>query len=166
MDDFIKALQSSQTLPDLPGNEPSIPDPFKSENLDALVKSVAAGTAGKIPGAAEFAFEYKCARLTIGKEMSGWADGQASFEDVDESTRLKEIMDMSLSGETVITKKTETFLKDGTVVIWVEWLEPKAPPPKKDRDFLTVSELHTPELDPEPSEEDREPYPGDEDDDD
>jgi hypothetical protein len=163
MDDFIKALQQSQTLPDLPSNEAAIPDPFKGSNVEALVKAVTAGTAGKIPGAAEYAFEYKCARLTIGKEMSGFIDGQATFDDIDESQRLKEIMDMSLSGETVITKKTETFLKDGTVVLWIEWLEPKAAPPKKDREYLTVSELLVPESKPADSEED-DKYPDTDDD--
>lgn len=164
MDDFIKALQNSQTLPELPGNEPAVPDPFKGINVETLVKSVASGAEGKIPGASEYAFEYRCARLSIGKEMTGFVDGQATFDEIDESDRLKEIMDKSLAGESVITKKTETFLKDGTIVVWLEWLEPKKPQPKKDRDYLTTSELHSPELEPEDSEDITDPYPDDEDD--
>lgn len=169
MNDFIKALQTAQTLPELPSNEPSIPDPFKGSDVEALVRAITPGTPGKVAGATEYAFEYKCARLTIGKEISGFVDGQASFDDVDESQRLKEIMDMSLSGETIISKKTETFLKDGTVVVWIEWLEPKTAVPKKDRQYLTASELLTPEVEPAErpdSESADEPYPDTTDEDD
>jgi hypothetical protein len=55
-------------------------------------------------------------------------------------------MDKSLSGKAVIHKKIETFLKDGSVVIWVEWMEvdPNKRKPKKDRSYLSSDELLTP----------------------
>ena len=144
MKDFMKALEEAQKLPDLTDNESPIPDLLRGADLDKAVRTVAPGTPGKVTGAAEFSFNYRCARLQIGKELSGFVDGQAQFDEIDESERLKEIMDMSLSGEAVISKKTETFLKDGTVVVWLEWLEPKAPVAKKDREFLTFPELVSP----------------------
>jgi hypothetical protein len=144
MKDFMKALEEAQKLPDLTDNESPIPDLLKGADFDKAVRTVAPGTPGKVTGAAEFSFTYKCARLQIGKELVGFVDGQAQFDDIDESERLKEIMDMSLSGEAIISKKTETFLKDGTVIIWLEWLEPKAPAAKKDREFLTIPELLSP----------------------
>ena len=167
MDDFIKALQHSQTLPDLAGNEPSIPDLFKGTDFENLARSVAPGTPGKIPNATEFAFEYQSARLTIGKEMTGMDNGMPLYDDVDESERLKEVMDRSLSGEVVIVKKTETFLKDGTVIIWLEWMQPKDTGAKKANPFLTTSELLTPSPDPDQksSEDQDEEYPDDTDDD-
>jgi hypothetical protein len=148
MDDFIKALQYAQTLPDIASNEKTVPDLLKGSEFESLVKSVAPGTAGKIANATEYSFEYQSARLTIGKEMTAMDHGTAIFEDIDESERLKDIMDRSLSGEVVVVKKTETFLKDGTVVIWLEWMQPKAGS-KKDHSFLTTSELLVPTPDPD-----------------
>lgn len=147
MDDFVKALQFSQQMPDLADNGQTVPDLLKGGQVDPLIRTVSPGTPGKVPNATEYAFEYKCARLTIGKEQTGFVDGQALYDDVDESSRLKEIMDMSLAGEVVISKKTETFLKDGTIVVWVEWLEPKTLAAKENRPYLTTDELLTPETD-------------------
>jgi len=148
MDDFIKALQYAQTLPDIASNEKAVPDLLRGSEFESLVKSVAPGTAGKVANATEYSFEYQSARLTIGKEMTAMDHGTAIFEDIDESDRLKDIMDRSLSGEVVVVKKTETFLKDGTVVIWLEWMQPKAGS-KKDHPFLTTNELLTPSPDPD-----------------
>ena len=148
MDDFIKALQFAQTLPDLTGSEKSMPDLLKGTEFETLAKTIAPGTAGKISNATEYSFEYQSARLTIGKEMTGMENGMPIFEEIDESPRLKDIMDRSLSGEVVIVKKTETFLKDGTVIIWLEWMQPKDGS-KKDHPFLTTNELLTPSPDPD-----------------
>lgn len=158
MQDFIKALQEAQQLPEAPDNQSPIPDLLKGTDFTQAVRTVTPGTPGKVDNATVYDFEYKCARLQIGKEISGFVDGQAEFNDIDESDRLKEIMDMSLSGEAVISKKTETFLKDGTVVIWIEWLEPKTTLPKENRGYLTTPELLAPELssDDEDSETDSE----------
>lgn len=144
MKDFMRALEEAQKLPDLSDNESPIPDLLKGADLDRAVRTVAPGTPGKVSGANEFNFEYRCARLQIGKELVGFENGQAQFSDIDESDRLKEIMDMSLAGEAIISKKTETFLKDGTVIIWLEWMEPKKAVAKKDREFLTTPELLSP----------------------
>jgi len=146
MHDFMKALQEAQTLPEAPDHNSPIPDLLKGDNFAQTVRTVMPGTPGKVPNATEYDFVYKCARLQIGKEITGFTDGQAEFCDVDDSDRLQEIMNMSLAGEAVISKKIETFLKDGTVVIFVEWMEPKLRPPKKDREYLTSSELIAPEL--------------------
>lgn len=146
MKDFMQALEQAQKLPDLSENESPIPDLLRGVDLEKAVRTIAPGTQGKVTGATEYSFEYRCARLQIGKELIGFENGQAQFSDIDESDRLKEIMDMSLSGEAVVTKKTETFLKDGTVIIWLEWLEPKTPVAKKDRGFMTTAELLAPEM--------------------
>lgn len=153
MDDFIKALQFAQTLPEVAGNEKAVPDLLRGPEFENLVKSVTPGTPGKVANATEYSFEYQSARLTIGKEMTGIENGMMVFEDVDESERLKDIMDRSLSGEVVIVKKTETFLKDGTVVIWLEWMQPK-PGSKKDQTFLTTHDLLSPSLDPDETDPD------------
>jgi hypothetical protein len=163
MQDFMKAVEAAQQLPEAPDSNSPIPDLLRGTNFEQTIRTIAPGTENKITGATEYNFNYQCARLQIGKELAGFVDGQAQFNDIDESNRLQEIMNKSLSGEAIISKKTETFLKDGTVVIWLEWLEPKEPPPKKDRGYLTTAELFAPEL---PSdEEDSETTPGDENDD-
>jgi hypothetical protein len=141
----MRALEEAQKLPEPADNESPIPDLLRGSEFEKTVRTVAPGTPGKITGNSEFNFEYRCARLQIGKELTGFEEGQAQFDAIDESERLKEIMDMSLSGEAIISKKTETFLKDGTVVIWLEWLEPKTPIPKEKREFLTTPELLSPD---------------------
>lgn len=154
MQDFQKALEESQKLPELSDNQSPIPDLLKGGDIESLIRAIAPGTEGKVPGAIEYSYTYKCARLQIGKVMSGFENGAPIFDDIDESERLKEIMDMSLAGEAVISKKTETFLKDGTVVIWIEWLEPKSPLPKKDRGYLTMDEILKPEHSADDDDED------------
>lgn len=145
MHDFLKAIENAQKLPDPADNSPRTPDFLGGINPEELVRQVSPDTPGKIPHSNEFAFEYRCARLRIGQEMTAMVNGNAEFEDIDESERLKEIIDMTLSGEAIVTKKLETFLKDGTIVIWLEWLEHKKLTSKKDRSYLTSNELLSPE---------------------
>lgn len=153
-EDFLSALHKAQELPDAPeAVAKQVPDLLAgSDGQQRLVRRIGADEEGKVAGGKEFSFEFQCARLTVGNVTSGFSNGQPVLDELDESDRLKEIMDKSLRGEAIINKKETTFLKDGTVVIWVEWMEPKTLPPKSERDYLTTAEL----LDPEPSKRKRE----------
>lgn len=156
-DDFTKAIADSQQMPELPEEFANqVPDLLSGAQRNPLYETIPQDAQGKVPGAKQYNFTYRCARLIIGKVEVGFDKGTAEYEDQDDSDRLKEIMDMQLSGEAIISKKTETFLKDGTVVIWLEWMEPKKIPPKKDRNYLTTEELMSPESPEDSSSDDSE----------
>ena len=148
MNDFIKAIEAAQSLPDIGDQEQGIPDIFSGFDSTAsqLFSKGTSGDEGVIPGALKTNFEYHCARLTVGKELECLENGMPVYKDVDESDALKEIMDNVLAGKFLLLKKQETFLKDGTVVIWVEWSVTKSEPSKEERGFLTTEELLSPEL--------------------
>lgn len=145
--DFIKAIEQAQRLPETLVDEfGQVPDLLSGVPSSLIAtRNLLAADDGKIPGGKTLNFEYKSARLTIGKECTGFENGMPVYEDVDESNRLKEIMDASLNGEAIIVKKQETFLKDGTVIIWVEWMTTKATASKKDKNLLSIEQLMSPE---------------------
>ncbi len=145
-EDFTKALQSSQAMPELPDElTGAVPDIFAGAAAPTLVTKYEPDVEGKVPGGKEYHFDYNCTRLMIGQIQTGFSKGTAEYTKMDDSERLKEIMDMHLRGEAIVHNKQETFLKDGTVVIWLEWLLPRKPTPKKDRDWMTLAELTSPE---------------------
>jgi hypothetical protein len=145
MIDFLKSIENAHKLPE-DGSSP-IPDVFSNPQFhERLVDKVPAGTEDAIAGATRYNFEFRCARLVIGKEQVDFANGQAIYESSDDSERLSEIMNDSLLGRAIINKRLETFLKDGTIVLWLEWLVPIIPPiGAKKGDVLTTEELLSPE---------------------
>jgi len=147
-DDFLRTLVSSQELPELPEDVAArFPDLLAGdEGQQRLVNRILPGTPGQIEGAKEYSFTFHSERLIIGKISEGYDQGREVFTEVDNSEKLKEIMDMHLQGQALIHNKKETFLKDGTVVIWLEWLAAKKETPKTERGFLTTEELLSPEL--------------------
>lgn len=151
---FSKAVSEAQEMPPVPDElEKLLPDVFYGNEQSSLGTRVETDTPGKIKGSVQYDLEYFCERLMMGEKELGvdFDNKQTQVESVDDSARLKQIMDKQLNGEAVIINKSETFLKNGTVVIWVEWAQPKDAASKKDRSFLTEEELRSPEL---PSEED------------
>jgi hypothetical protein len=148
-DDFSKALRAAQEMPELPEElARMVPDLLAGDSgQQNLMRRIGLDEPGKVPGGKEFNFEFQCARLVIGYRIADYQNGFPIMEDHDDSDRLKEIMDKSLKGEAVIHKRESTFLKDGSVIVWLEWMEMKAVPPKENRDYLTMSEL----LDPTPT---------------
>jgi len=148
-EDFIKALWDAQELPDIPESVAKhIPDLLAgASGQQRLVRKVGIDEAGKIPGAKDFNFEFQCARLVIGNEVVDRQNGKEITAERDDTARLKEIMDKTMRGEAIISKRETTILKDGTVVAWVEWMEPTKALSKTERGFMTIDEL----LDPEPS---------------
>lgn len=145
-DDFLKTIQSSQELPDLPSDiDDRIPDILSGfGNAQPLISKITDPTGAQVPGAKQFEFTFHCARLVIGKQSEGYDQGKELFTEVDESAQLKEIMDMHLRGRALIHCKKETFLKDGTVVVWIEWMEPKKETPPIPRGYLNTDELLSP----------------------
>lgn len=150
---------------------PSLPEEMENDLPDFLKQDAvtvarrAHGEDGTFPGATKYEATYNCERLLIGQVIEAYDRGNPIFRDVDDSDRLKEIMDMSLAGEAVILKKAENILKDGTVVVWVEWAEPTKPTPPEERGYLTEKELRTPSADATVF-EDEDDDVGDDDDDD
>lgn len=143
MVDFSKTIENSQRLPELPDDmEADVPSFLKQDPV--TIARRARGEEGTFPGATKYPATYHCERLMIGQVVEAYERGNPVFKDIDESDRLKEIMDLSLQGRALVMKKVENILKDGTVVVWVEWAEHKPERDKKDRNFLTETELRTP----------------------
>lgn len=145
MSDFSKAIEAAQDLPEIPEDlEGVLPDPFKaSESSDGLITR--STEEDGVPNVAKYDYSYQCARFIVGQVQMGFSHGQAEYEDKDDSKELKDIMDQTYNAKAILIKKETTFLKDGTVVIWVEWAEPKKPEPKKGTDPLSYAELMSPE---------------------
>lgn len=145
---FADAIEDAQKMPELPEElAEQVPDLLAggpAAGIGTRVKSDA--RASQIEGIAKYDFDYNCARLTIGPVEVGYSQGQAVYEDQDDSDRLKEIMDMNLNAEAIVFKKETTFTKTGAVLIWIEWGTPKKAIPKSERDYLTEEELKSPEL--------------------
>jgi len=146
--DFFKSIENAHKIPEIPSSDNPIPDIFASPELRKLVDAVPHGTEDAIPGIAKYDFTFHSARLVMGREQTDYQNGQAIYEEKDDALRLKEIMDMSLCGKAIINKRLESFLKDGTVVIWIEWLEPSPRMPLTDKkeQGLTTEELLSPEI--------------------
>lgn len=154
--EFADAIERSQAIPEAP----ELPGITSPDLLSASMGRVNMGEqikegdeTGGVPGTMNYDLEYHSARLTIGQKMTGFVDGHAEFEDLDESVRLQDIMNKTLNGKAVLFKKDHSFLKDGTVIVWVEWGEYKAPMPKEKREFFTTEELTSPEHQDDDSEE-------------
>lgn len=140
--EFSKAIEKAQKLPNLPEEmESDLPDFLKQDPV--TIAQRAHGEGGTFPGATKYDASYHCERLMIGQVVESYDKGSPLFRDVDDGERLKEIMDLSLSGKAVILKKAENILKDGTVVVWVEWAVP-AKENHDNRGFLTEAELRSP----------------------
>lgn len=153
--DFLKSIENAHRAPDTTRDDDStIPNIFSHQATRQLVSKVVDNVDGQIPGITQYDFTFHCARLIMGKTQIDFQNGQAIYEEQDDGERLKEIMDNSLAGKSVINKKETTFLKDGTVVLWIEWLEKKEPE-QTGVPFLTKEELLSPErvtgIDPDES---------------
>ncbi len=154
---FWKSIEDAHRRPEIDDNENPIPDIFASPEIKQMVEKNS-GEEGVMPGLPKYDMEFHAARLVMGREQTDYVNGSAIMEEKDDSERLKEIMDLTLNGKGMLLKKLESFLKDGSVVVWVEWLEPKPPTPgsKKERG-MTTEELLSPELLSEDSEDELEP---------
>lgn len=143
--DFANAVQGSQSRPDLPDElAAKMPDLLAGTSGHSLYSTVDDPEEG-IPGATKLNMEFNCARLVIGPTENGRDhSGAFLYEDNDDSDRLKEIMDMCISGKGIRISKSENFLKSGAVVVWIEWMEYKKPVPKKDRAYMTFDEVMSP----------------------
>ena len=146
MMDFLKSIENAHKVPDVTREGVGgIPDGFASFfSGPQAIERVEDGATDAVAGATRYNFKFRCARLVIGKEQVDFSNGEAIYESHDDSERLSEIMNASLEGRVVINKKLESFLKDGTMVIWVEWLEPLDLGPKK-TDALTLEQLLSPD---------------------
>jgi len=121
-----------------------------------LYAAAAAALAGKAPGApspfkdvASYPVEYHCQRFIMGNTMDFDGEGRKVSTPTDDEAKLAEIMQMKWEGKALISNRLDTFLQDGTVVVWLEWLTPKEakaePRPPHAR---TVGELLDPRVPP------------------
>ena len=153
MTDFLKALEDAQKEPDVEPSRHEIPDIFSGVNaqIDALYSKVTESAEG-IPGVLSSNFTYNCARLTIGRVFKGFENGVAMYEDEDDSPELTRIMNMILAGKCLQLKKETTFLKDGAVVIWIEYAvqaeKLPAPPGVLSMGALLSGDSNTPATNP------------------
>jgi len=143
--EFAKSIEDAQRLPERPEDvEGGLPNPFLGTDPMDLVSRVLTRDPDQIPNGVNYDYTYKCARLLIGQVLSGSDNGMPSYDDVDDSDKLTEIMNKTLQAKAVLFKKETSFLKDGTVVIWLEWGEPQTLK-KAAGNVLSVAELMSPE---------------------
>lgn len=139
--DFAKAISAAQQRPE---SLPTVPDPFAPLAPDATPVVSDVPHAGGVPGVTGYALEYHCERFYVGKELIAIGEeGGKTFQDRDESGALKEVMDRCLKGDGVIFNRKESILQDGSVVVWMEWGEPR-PKKAKEPGVLTAEELRSP----------------------
>lgn len=144
--DFAKAIEDSQRLPEIPeGGTDSLPDPFKGMDPLTLISRVMTAEQGQVPNGVQYDYKYHCTRLLIGQILRGYENGMPIYEDIDEGQELRDIMNKSLQAKAIIYKKDVSFLKDGSVAIWIEWAEPDLAPKVKKPDVLSLTELMSPE---------------------
>jgi len=144
---FAAAVEESQAVPDAP-EVPGLSTPDLLSGAMGQLGSVNTGEEEdkeSIPGMTNYDMNYHSARLTIGQKMTGFVDGHAEFEDLDESDDLEDIMNKTLNGKAMLFKKDHSFLKDGTIIVWLEWGEYSNSPKKENREYLTTEELTSPE---------------------
>lgn len=136
--------------------EALVPPPG-SEASNDLYAAARAKLMGQAPGAASdifrdvpsYAVEYHCQRFVMGNTVSMGDDGRKEFIPTDDDEELAKIMRLKWDGKAMIINRLDTFLQDGTVVVWLEWLTPKEkkedPRPAHAR---TVGELMNPKVPP------------------
>lgn len=147
MSDFAKAVLESQTRP--PGMDSVAFDPFAPPAPEAPPLVTTATGEGAFPGATKWDMVYRCRRFYMGREVQEVLEGGAKlYADRDESEEYEGVMKLVVAGEALVVQRSQTILGDGSVVIWLEWTERKAPPPqppRAEREHLTLDELMTPE---------------------
>lgn len=93
--------------------------------------------------------EYHCQRFVMGNTLGFDDSGKKTFEPSDDDAHLSRIMQLKWEGKAVIVNRLDTFLQDGTVVVWLEWVTPKEikaePRPDTAR---TIGELLDPRVPP------------------
>ncbi len=160
--DFAKAIEDAQRMPESPvDGSDSLPDPFRGVDPVTLVSRVMTADKGQIPNAADYSYKYHCTRLLIGQILRGYENGMPVYEDIDEGQELRDIMNKSLHAKAIVFKKDVSFLKDGSVAIWIEWGEPDTATKKTVPETLSLTELMSPESSVEEDpEDDRQPDGG------
>lgn len=145
MSNFSKAIEDAQKLPEIPEElEGALPDLFRADNTPAMSERIMDTDGSKVPYAGKHSYKYDCKRLIIGQVQTGFDHGGPIYEPQDDSQELKDIMDKELQAEAIVIKKETSFLKDGTIVIWIEWAEPVAPVAKQNN-LLGLKQLLSPE---------------------
>lgn len=142
--DFSKAIENSQKLPQRHDDaERDIPDFLNTDPVTLAARARGIDDSA-FPGVTVYDAQFFSRRFIMGQVVDMYDKGNPIMRDVDESKDLKEIMDRSLRGEAIVTLKKENILRDGTVVVWIEWAEKRSRPKKEDREYLTEAELRTP----------------------
>lgn len=139
--DFAKIIDTAQKAPD--GTYKPF-DPFAAATAEpALVSEVK--TPEQLPGSVKLNMVFRSQRFFIGRELEA-IDGQMKiFRDRDETAELEAVMNKVFAGEAMIVNRKETFLQDGSVVIWLEWGEKPEKMIREARAHLTEAELRSPE---------------------
>lgn len=125
-----------------------------STAADAVLRGGAAGDPSgggyamlaKMP---DFPFEYHCKRFVMGFIREESDEGEKLSIPTSDDDELRKVMQLQWDKKGFIYKRLETFLQDGTVVIWVEWGVPKAATPlERPPHARSVAELLDPRVPP------------------
>lgn len=153
MSDFAKALENAQKKPEDWTQGVMPPNLFNAGySAEDFVKEVdSTEEPESIPGAIKYEMEYHCKRLVIGQITTGWSEQGEMKEDQDDSKELVQIMNTILAGKALLLKKLENVLKDGTVIVWIEWgtNSSSGAPTPPNKNALTIDELMRPSLNPD-----------------
>jgi hypothetical protein len=107
--------------------------------------------ASPFDSAPKYPVNYHCQRFVIGQTMTFNAEGKKEYEPTNDDDELTRIMQLRYDGGVAVINRLDTFLQDGTVVVWLEWLTPKESPSKAEArpaHARTVGELLDPRVPP------------------
>lgn len=102
-------------------------------------------------GMKKYPVEYHARRFVIGNVVGVDSEGKKTLDDAGDTDRaeLEAIIQARYTGEVIIDRREQTFLQDGTVIVWLEWLTPKAPPAvERPPHARTAAELLDPRVPP------------------
>lgn len=141
------ALDIARKLP--LGSDPAV-DAFSAEKarLTGIDPSIQDSPFKGLP---RYPIEYHSRRFVIGNEQGINGDGKKTLDPADEKDHedFTRIMQGKYTGETIVEKYEHTFLQDGTVVVWLEWLTQKdAPAIQRPPHARTAAELLDPRVPP------------------
>lgn len=141
--DFVKALDQAQQLPTAEDRPRSLYDGATAASSDPYVQVPPPRVPGQVPGMPVYHYAYHAKRYVFGKQLDGISpEGRKEFTDCNDEAAFVETMELILSGKALQTKRLETFLGDGTMVIWLEWATPKDKAPSGGR--MTYEQLVDP----------------------
>lgn len=151
--DFAKIVSDAQRVPSGPPNQPPEMNDLFGVPAEKEVPVVELpDDPDQIEGVTTYPFTYHCQRFFIGLERDGVDDdGNKSYTQNDDGPAYRAVMEKVLGGKALIAQRKDSITPNGSVVIWLEWMEKDVVSLKKkartgtQSDRLSLAELKSPE---------------------